>query len=252
MTPGLGIERVLKPLVLLTLPNRGVCMQGHNNNNENNSNLSGLRAGLIAGSDEPPSDIQLIELVKSGERAAFSELVRRHQKALLRLTMRFLRDLESAEDVVQESFLKAYQKLHLFEGRSAFKSWLFQIAINTAKNKLRARKQDVVSIDNISLAVNADADTVIEGRDLKIVLKQAIDQLPERQKMALVLRIYEDLSFKEVAEIMKCPYDTAKANYRHALMKLRHKMADGQINMHLTQSETFFLGRMSYLKGVEV
>ena len=80
-------------------------------------------------------DLDLITEVKAGNRGAFSELVRRHQKALLRLCMRFVKDVNYAQDIVQESFIKAYEKLDSFEGRSSFKSWLFQIGVNTAKNK---------------------------------------------------------------------------------------------------------------------
>jgi len=227
-------------------------MQGSNKKSANQANRTGPESSLKTGLGDEPTDDFLVEQVKLGNRGAFSELVKRHQRMILRLSMRLLRDLEAAEDVVQESFLKAYQKIHMFQGRSAFKSWLYQIAVNTAKNKLRAKRKDLVNIDTVSIAVEADADTGLESKDLRRILQDEIEQLPARQKTALVLRIYEDLSFKEVADIMGCPYDTAKANYRHALIKLRHKLADVQMRMHLSSNSTFFLTRMNFLKGVEV
>jgi RNA polymerase sigma-70 factor (ECF subfamily) len=161
------------------------------------------------------SDLELVEQVKKGDSAAFSELVTRHQKAMLRLVVRFVGSLEVAEDVVQESFIKAYRKIELFEGRSAFKSWLFQIGVNTARNKLRASKREVVDIENVHLSESAEVENKMVRSDIATELRREIDALPDRQRTALLLRVYEDLSFKEIASIMDCPYDTAKANYRH-------------------------------------
>lgn len=167
------------------------------------------------------TDQELIQEVRIGNRRAYSELVKRHQKALLRMALRFVKDLDVAEDVVQESFIKAYEKLNLFEGRASFKSWLFQIAVNTAKNKLREKKRITTDIEDIHIAVGAVAESSLVQTALAAQIQEEVDKLPVRQKTALVLRVYEDLSFKEIAEIMDCPYDTAKANYRHALMKLK-------------------------------
>jgi RNA polymerase sigma-70 factor (ECF subfamily) len=170
------------------------------------------------------SDLELVQDVKSGDRKAFSELVIRHQRSLLRLTLRFTREQALAEDIVQESFLKAYQKLGLFEARASFKSWLYQIAMNTAKNKFRERGLDLMNIEDTQLGVDPGAEQGLVKADIQQALRAEIDKLPDKQRMALTLRIFEDLSFKEIAEIMSCPYDTAKANYRHALLKLRERL----------------------------
>ncbi len=167
------------------------------------------------------SDFELIEKVKTGHRSSYSELVKRHQKGLLRLSMRFVKDLDIAQDIVQDSFIKAYEKLHSFEGRSSFKSWLFQIAMNTARNKLREYRHETADISQLHLAVGATAESSLIHSAVSRLIQTEVDRLPIKQKMALVLRVYEDLSFKEIAEIMECPYDTAKANYRHALLKLK-------------------------------
>lgn len=174
------------------------------------------------------SDLQLVEKVKSGDRKAYSTLVRRHQKALLRMSMRFVKDLDTAEDVVQEAFIKAYERLSTFEARASFKSWLFQIAVNTARNKLRERRDGTMDIDDVQLGVAAVAETTLVQGSIADLLQKFVDLLPPRQKMALVLRVYEDMSFQEIANIMECPYDTAKANYRHALMKLKTDLEEHQ------------------------
>lgn len=167
------------------------------------------------------TDLQLIDEVRKGQRASFSELVKRHQRGLLRLSMRFMKDLDISQDVVQEAFIKAFEKLHLFEGRASFKSWLYQIAVNTARNKLRESRYDYSNIDDVQLSVSATAEKGLVHSAVSEIIQEQVDRLPFKQKTALVLRVYEDMSFAEIAEVMECPYDTAKANYRHALMKLR-------------------------------
>lgn len=167
------------------------------------------------------TDQQLIDEVRSGQRSSFSELVKRHQRGILRLSMRFMKDLDISQDVVQEAFIKAFEKLHLFEGRASFKSWLYQIAVNTARNKLRESRYDYSNIDDVQLGVSATAEKNLVHSAVSEIIQEQVDRLPFKQKTALVLRVYEDMSFAEIAEVMECPYDTAKANYRHALMKLR-------------------------------
>lgn len=174
------------------------------------------------------ADLELVEEVKSGQRLAFSELVKRHQQALYRLCIRFVKDPDAAEDIVQDSFVKAYQKIHLFEGRSSFKSWLFQIAVNTAKNKLRETQAESLDLEDNQLAVDSVAHQRLEDYDLKELVQKYVERLPEKQRTALMLRVFEDLSFKEIAQIMNCPYDTAKANYRHALIKLKEQFIADQ------------------------
>lgn len=170
------------------------------------------------------SDIELVHEVKAGERKSFSELVLRHQRALLRLTLRLTREQSIAEDIVQEAFIKAYQKIHLFEGRSSFKSWLYQIALNTAKNRFRDRPLEALNLEDSQFGTDPGAEAGMVHQDVKSRIRAEIELLPEKQRIALTLRVFEDLSFKEIAQIMNCPYDTAKANYRHALLKLREKL----------------------------
>lgn len=178
--------------------------------------------------DQHRADLILVEQVRGGDKKAFSQLVRRHQQGLMRLSLRFVKDVDTAEDVVQESLIKSYERIASFEGRSSFKSWLYQIAINTAKNKLRDRRGDMKDIEDVQLGVAAEAESSLVHTAVAHIIQQHVDKLPFKQKTALTLRIYEDLSFKEIAQIMDCPYDTAKANYRHALLRLREDLQQHQ------------------------
>lgn len=167
------------------------------------------------------TDVELVNEVKAGSRIAFTELVRRHQRGLLRIVLRLTRELPLAEDIVQETFIKAYEKMDMFEGRSSFKSWLYQVGLNTAKNRFRSRPPEEFTTDILQGGVEAGAERDLVKGDVAKRLRAEVDLLPERQRIAITLRVFEDLSFKEIAQIMNCPYDTAKANYRHALLKLR-------------------------------
>lgn len=179
-----------------------------------------VKTEVILGLNEK-TDQQLVEEVRAGHRASFSELVKRHQRGLLRLSVRFMKDLDIAQDVVQEAFIKSYEKLNMFEGRSSFKSWLYQITVNTARNKLRENRYDFSDIDDVQLSVAPIAERSLVHAAVSDMIQLEVDRLPFKQKTALVLRIYEDMSFAEIAAVMECPYDTAKANYRHALIKLK-------------------------------
>ncbi len=170
------------------------------------------------------TDLQLVQEVKSGEKKSFEELMARHEKFLLKVVVRLTRDLDAAEDIVQEAFIKAFRRISIFEGRASFRSWLYQIALNTARNRFRKRSRETLTDEPADQAVESQVEQGMIALDVRSVLQQEIAKLPERQKMALTLRIFEDLSFKEIAEIMTCPYDTAKANYRHAILKLKDRL----------------------------
>lgn len=181
------------------------------------------------------TDLELVALVQSGDHEAFAELVRRHQRGLLRLILRLTRELPLAEDVVQETFIKVFEKIDLFEGRSSFKSWLYQIGLNTAKNRFRSRNPEEFTTELPSGEVAATTESHMVRDDVSKRLREEIDLLPDRQRLAITLRVFEDLSFKEIAQIMDCPYDTAKANYRHALLKLRDRFESAFNKSELTE-----------------
>ncbi|NQZ01325.1 MAG: sigma-70 family RNA polymerase sigma factor [Bdellovibrionales bacterium] len=170
------------------------------------------------------ADQDVIQEIKNGNTSSFAILVERHQKTMMKAALRVTRNFNLSEDIVQESFIKAYQKLDSFEGRSSFRSWMYQITLNTAKNRLRSLKRENVSLENMTLATDSGLDEKLHRLSVFEKLKSEIDDLPEKQRQAISLRIFDDLSFKEIAELMNCPYDTAKANYRHAMLKLKAKI----------------------------
>ena len=176
------------------------------------------------------SDEDLVQKAKGGTKEAFGELVRRHQMALYRLAFRFTRDPGTADDIVQETFMKAYQKLDTFEGRSSFRSWIFRIAINNSKNQIRSNSRiDSTEIDDLDLTVEAEVELGLQFLQVKSMLTAAVQKLPQRQKLALMLRVYDDMSFHEIARVMGCTYDTAKAHFRHALLKLQSNFRTSQL-----------------------
>ena len=167
-------------------------------------------------------DLELVKQVKAGNKTAFNLLVRTHQRGLYAIVFSMLKDHDATDDVVQDSFLKAYKHLETFECKSSFKSWLYSIAINTAKNALRSESlRDKVDFEKVVLHSTSKTGENIEEQQLQTILAEQIEKLPEKQKLALTLRIFDELPFKEIAEIMECPYDTAKANFRHAINSLR-------------------------------
>jgi len=168
-------------------------------------------------------DQQLVERVQRGDKAAFDLLVVKYQRKIFRLLSRLIRDTSEIEDVAQEAFVKAYRALPNFRGDSAFYTWLYRIAINTAKNYLvsQGRRAPTSTQSDVE-----DAETFDDGdhlRDLNtpdsmLVTKQvgeavnrAIDQLPDDLRTAIVLRELEGLSYEEIAESMQCPIGTVRS-----------------------------------------
>lgn len=171
----------------------------------------------------------LLEL-KARKAGAFEKLVHDYSDRLYGLAYRFMGDHGAADDVVQETFVKAYNALENFRGDSSLKSWLYTITANTARNALRSRARsnpvteaDVQEIPTVHLDFSR-----MEKKQTAEILKRAIEELPQKQKRALELRIFDDLPFKEIAEIMDCPFDTAKANFRHALLNLKKILTEGE------------------------
>ncbi len=170
--------------------------------------------------NEFDADQEVIARILGGEVVAFAIIVEKYQKNLFRLGMRLLSNSARVDDILQDTFIKVFKKLDRFEGRSSFKSWLYQIFMNTLRNSLRLKNHAPLE-EGSTMAIPFGGDLKIYNRQRALIIQQAIEQLPPRQKMAVTLRVYEDLSFDEVSQIMNCPYDTAKANFRHGIQKLK-------------------------------
>ncbi len=143
---------------------------------------------------------------------------------------------------MQETFIKAYEKMNLFEGRSSFKSWLYQVGLNTAKNRFRSRSHEEITTDLPQGGVESGVVRDLVKGDVARRLREEVDLLPDRQRIAITLRVFEDMSFKEIAQIMDCPYDTAKANYRHALLRLRERFEDADRHGEIENWSQLFEG----------
>jgi len=169
------------------------------------------------------SDLSLVRRVQRGDKGAFDALVLKYQHKLVKLVMRYVRNPAEAEDIAQEAFIKAYRALPQFRGDSAFYTWLYRIAINTAKNA-------VVSRDRSPIEYNVDRENSDESYDMQSRMKDpdtpeglvltdeirstvnaAIESLPEDLRTAIVLRELEGLSYEEIAATMDCPVGTVRS-----------------------------------------
>lgn len=168
------------------------------------------------------ADAILVRRVQQGDNAAFDVLVRKYQHKLLKLVMRYVRDPAEAEDVTQEAFLKAYRALPKFRGDSAFYTWIYRIAINTAKNFLVAAKrrpldynldlQDPEQYDMQARLKDIDSpERMMLTEEIRSTVNKAIDKLPEDLRTAIILREMEGMSYEEIAQAMECPVGTVRS-----------------------------------------
>ncbi len=168
-------------------------------------------------------DQALVERVQRGDKRAFELLVSKYQRKIFRLLSRLIRDSAEIEDVAQEAFIKAYRALPNFRGESAFYTWLYRIAINTAKNHLVAqgRRAPTSTETEVEDAENFDdadqlrdvntPDSMMQSRQVGEAVNRAIEKLPEDLRTAIVLRELEGLSYEEIAESMNCPIGTVRS-----------------------------------------
>ncbi len=168
-------------------------------------------------------DQQLVERAQRGDKRAFELLVMKYQRKLGRLLSRMVRDPGEVEDVTQEAFIKAYRALPNFRGESAFYTWLYRIAINTAKNYLVAlgrRAPTTTEFDNEDAESFDDADALrdtatpeneLMGREVAAAVNKAVDSLPDDLRTAITLREIEGLSYEEIAGVMNCPIGTVRS-----------------------------------------
>ncbi|MBC80508.1 MAG: RNA polymerase sigma factor RpoE [Gammaproteobacteria bacterium] len=187
-------------------------------------------------SKKEPTDKQLVERVKRGDKRAFDLLILKYQHKIISLVGRYLRDQDEVQDVTQESFIKAYRALPNFRGDSAFYTWLYRIAINTAKNQLvsRSRRPPDTDIDaddgefqdNYAvLRDNESPEDVLAMGQMESVIYRAIGDLPEELKVAVTLREFEGLSYDEIAEVMECPVGTVRSRIFRAREAIEKKIA---------------------------
>lgn len=168
------------------------------------------------------ADQLLVERVQQGDKAAFDILVRKYQHKIVKLITRYVHDGAEALDVAQETFIKAYRALPRFRGDSAFYTWLYRIAINTAKNHLVAQHRrpvdqqvDLQDPEQYDMQARLrDMDTpegLLLSEEIRRTVEAAIQKLPEELRTAIVLRELEGMSYEEIAQAMDCPVGTVRS-----------------------------------------
>jgi len=170
------------------------------------------------------ADKQLVEQVQRGDKQAFDLLVLKYQHRIIKLVSRYIRDPSDAMDVAQDAFLKAYRALPNFRGESAFYTWLYRIAINTAKNYLVMQSRHLLETEVIpeseegeqfelesTLKEYSTPENMVLTDEIQATIVAAIDDLPDDLRTAILLREVEGLSYEEIANVMGCPVGTVRS-----------------------------------------
>ncbi len=181
-------------------------------------------------------DKELVQRVQQGDKSAYDLLVIKYQHKIVQLVNRFVKDPSEAQDVAQEAFIKAYRALGNFRGDSAFYTWLYRIAINTAKNYLVSRSrrysdfevdvQDAEQVENAPQLKGMETpDNVLMNEQIVLVIKSAIEKLPEEMRTAIMLREFEGMSYEEIAQAMDCPVGTVRSRIFRAREAIDKKLS---------------------------
>jgi len=179
-----------------------------------------------------PTDEELVEAFQGGHLAAFDLLVRRWDRKIQGAIYRIMGTEDESRDLCQETFLKAYRALGSFKGESRFSSWLYQIALNLCRDRMRRRKgRTMVSLDDLDADGTAfvsrgrrSALELVEAGDLSRVVEAAVAALPEEQREVVVLKEYQEMTFVEIAETLGVPLSTVKTRLYRGLGQLRQRL----------------------------
>ena len=165
-------------------------------------------------------DLGLVKRAKSGDYQAFDLLVLKYQSRLISTAFKFVKDLQIAEDIVQDSFIKAFKALESFREDSSFYTWIYRIAVNTSKNFLvsKKRKSELLNSDlseeasyEIEPVETYSPEDLLQASQLKKVITETIDQLGEDTRTALTLRELDGLSYEQIADVVNCPVGTVRS-----------------------------------------
>jgi RNA polymerase sigma-70 factor (ECF subfamily) len=181
-------------------------------------------------------DLQLVERVREGDKRAYGLLVEKYRRKIIRLLSRMVRDPDDLEDIAQETFIKAYRALPQFRGDAAFYTWLYRIAVNTAKNFLVARGKAMRTVSDQAVNDEDEPDerllaqeigtpeTELLSKQVAIAVNEAVDALPEELRQAITLREMEGMSYEEIAEYMACPIGTVRSRIFRAREAIASKL----------------------------
>lgn len=174
-----------------------------------------------------PSDLELVEAGRSGDDAALGALVRRHHDAAFRVAVSLVKEDDMAQDVVQDAFMKAFRALGGFRGDSSFRTWLLTITANEARGALRRHgRRRETTLEDASTVPSEEmgpASAAIVAQEAGRARKM-LEQLPEKQRLSVTLRIEEGLSFREIGEVIGSSEGAARVNYFHGIRRLRELM----------------------------
>jgi RNA polymerase sigma-70 factor (ECF subfamily) len=178
-----------------------------------------------------PTDEELVDAFQGGDLAAFDVLVYRWDRKIQAAIFRIMGTEEEARDLCQETFLRAYRALGSFKGEARFSSWLYQIALNLCRDRMRRTKgRTLVSLDELEEAGNGLLQKgptpleLVEAGDMSRAVASAVAALPAEQREVIVLKEYQDLTFVEIAEILGVPLSTVKTRLYRGLGQLRHRL----------------------------
>jgi RNA polymerase sigma-70 factor (ECF subfamily) len=183
------------------------------------------------------TDIEIINIILHGNKDKFQLLVEKYQSMVFRTSMGFLHDKDDADDLTQEVFIQAYQSLNIFKGDAAFSTWIYRIAINASLNRVRKNSSSPIlnrleslfdSGKGKEISLHAydigDPESILIRAEKSKWIQDALDSLPENQRTAIVLSKYDDLSQKEIAEIMKITEGAVEALMQRAKANLRARL----------------------------
>lgn len=172
----------------------------------------------MANDESEPDDQALVARFQRGDRAAFELLVRRYQRPIYWLSLRYVGNDADAKDVAQRALVQAFVKVGQLREAASFRSWVYRMAANLSLNVVRDRKPSAELADDMATAVVREP---LVEEEAQRRLRAAVAKLPPMQRLVVELRIYEELPFAEVAEVAECSEDSAKVNFHHALKRLR-------------------------------
>ena len=168
-------------------------------------------------------DLILVRRAKRGDYKAFDLLVLKYQSRIIGISMKFVKDIHIAEDIAQESFIKAFKSLNSFREESAFYTWLYRIAANTSKNYLTSKRRkkeysesevfssEDVNVDIFDIPGGDSPEEILAANNLREVIFESLSNLPEDIRTAISLREFEGLSYEEISEVLDCPIGTVRS-----------------------------------------